>query len=109
MHRLLTSVLLAAALTGLSGIASADTLLIQRVKQEPANMPHRGMTAAQVERAYGAPQQRLAPAGGQRRAWPAISRWVYPAFTVYLEHGHVIDAVANKVGPEEIGPKPASS
>ena len=52
------------------------------------------------------PTDRLQPAGGQKRQWPAIQRWVYPAFTVYFEHGRVVDAVANKAAPNEIGPKP---
>ena len=42
------------------------------------------------------------------RLGPAIDRWVYPAFTVYFEQGRVIDAVANKAGADEIGPKPAA-
>ena len=85
----------------------ADTLLIQRVQQETANMPKRGATAAQVQARFGAPSQQLTPQGGQRRAWPTITRWVYPAFTVYFQHGHVIDAVANQATADEIGPKPA--
>ena len=63
---------------------------------------------AQVEARYGAPAERLDRRGGQKRAWPVIDRWVYPAFTVYFEKGRVIDAVANKSGADEIGPKPAT-
>ncbi|WP_133501115.1 hypothetical protein [Cognatilysobacter terrigena] len=102
------TVLAVTALALLSvGTVRAETLLIDRVKQESAAMPARGMRVADVEKRYGAPSQRLDPAGGQKRQWPAIQRWVYPAFTVYFEHGRVIDAVANKVDAEEIGPKPA--
>ncbi|MGY3264967.1 hypothetical protein [Lysobacter sp. HA35] len=90
-----------------AGSVHAETLLIDRVKQESGALPARGMRVADVEKHYGAPSQRLDPAGGQKRQWPAIQRWVYPAFTVYFEHGRVIDAVANKVDAEEIGPKPA--
>lgn len=109
MNRLSRSLLVAALAAAAPGIASAgDTLLIQRVQQEPANIPARGMSAAQVEAKYGAPGQRLDPRGGQKRAWPVIERWVYPAFTVYFEKGRVIDAVANKAGDDEIGPKPAT-
>ena len=107
MNHLLCKTTLAAALLGLIGSASADTLLIQRVKQETANMPTRGMTTAQVQAKFGAPGDQLAAQGGQRRAWPAITRWVYPGFTVYFERGRVIDAVANQATPDEIGPKPA--
>ena len=84
-----------------------DTLLIERVQEENrAAMPARGQTMAQVEARYGAPTDKLDPRGGQKRQWPTINRWVYPAFTVYFEKSRVIDVVANKAGEEEIGPKP---
>jgi hypothetical protein len=89
-----------------AGTAHAETLLIDRVKQESGAMPARGMRVADVEKRFGAPADRLQPAGGQKRQWPAIQRWVYPQFTVYFEHGRVIDAVANKAAPTEVGPKP---
>ncbi|MBB1060500.1 hypothetical protein [Marilutibacter spongiae] len=94
-------------LIALSGAASAETLLIERV-QETANaaLPARGMTMAQVEAKYGAPSERMDPRGGQKRQWPTINRWVYPAFTVYFEKSRVIDAVANQASADEIGPKP---
>lgn len=99
--------LIATALVLLSiGTAGAETLLIDRVKHESVAMPARGMRAADVERRFGQPTDRLQPAGGQKRQWPAIQRWVYPAFTVYFERGRVIDAVANKAAPTEVGPKP---
>ena len=44
--------------------------------------------------------------GGQKRQWPTIHRWVYPAFTVYFEKSKVIDVVANQADADEIGPKP---
>ncbi|GAB6196821.1 hypothetical protein [Lysobacter xanthus] len=90
-----------------AGAAHAETLLIDRVKQESGAMPARGMRVADVEKRFGAPSDRLQPAGGQKRQWPAIQRWVYPAFTVYFEHGRVVDAVANKAAANEVGPKPA--
>lgn len=87
--------------------AGADTLLIERAREQPAvALPVRGQTAAAVEAAFGAPQQKLEPRGGQKRQWPVINRWVYPAFTVYFEKNRVIDVVANQASPEEIGPKP---
>lgn len=105
---MIRTVLAVTALALLSaGSVRAETLLIDRVKQESAAMPARGMRVADVEKRYGAPSQRLNPAGGQKRQWPAIQRWVYPTFTVYFEHGHVIDAVANEADAQEIGPKPA--
>ncbi len=86
--------------------ASAETLLIERVWEEPAPLPAHGMSMSQVQGRFGAPMQRLDPRGGQKRQWPTINRWVYPAFTVYFEKSKVIDAVANKTDPNEIGPKP---
>ena len=83
-----------------------DTLLIERVREEPANLPARGMTMVQVEARYGAPSQRLDPRGGQKRDWPVINRWVYPGYTVYFERSKVIDVVLAKAGPDEVGPKP---
>jgi hypothetical protein len=95
------------ALLCFAGAASADTLLIERAQEKPATaLPMRGQSAAQVEASFGAPQQKLEPRGGQKRQWPVIHRWVYPAFTVYIEKTRVIDVVANQAGQEEIGPKP---
>ena len=90
-----------------AGMASAETLLVDRVRQEPKMaMPARGMSMAQVQARFGAPASRLDPRGGQKHHWPTINRWSYPAFTVYFEKSKVIDAVANKVDAQEIGPKP---
>jgi len=88
--------------------ASADTLLVDRTKQ-PAGVavPARGMSMAEVEARFGPPAERMDPRGGQKRQWPTINRWVYPAFTVYFERNKVIDAVANRATASEIGPKPA--
>jgi hypothetical protein len=95
------------ALLAFAGASSAETLLIERVQEEStAAMPARGMSMAQVEARYGAPTERLDPRGGQKRQWPTINRWSYPAFTVYFEKTKVVDAVATKADPQEIGPKP---
>ncbi len=95
------------ALLGASPAAHADTLLIERAQEKPvASVPVRGQSMSQVESSFGAPQERLDPRGGQKRQWPTINRWVYPAFTVYFEKQKVIDVVVNKAAPEEIGPKP---
>lgn len=95
------------ALLALAGAVSAETLLVDRVKEESKTaMPARGQTMAQVEAKYGAPSEKLDPRGGQKRQWPTINRWVYPAFTVYFEKSRVIDVVANKADETEIGPKP---
>ena len=107
--RLLAVALAASGLliAALPAPAHADTLLVDRVKQEAGiPKPVRGMSMAEVERRFGAPQSRLDPRGGQKRQWPTIHRWVYPAFTVYFENSRVIDAVANQATPGETGPKP---
>jgi len=95
------------ALLALAGAASAETLLVDRVQQEPTtSLPVRGMSMDQVQQRFGAPTDRLDPRGGQKHQWPTINRWSYPAFTVYFEKNKVIDAVANKADADEIGPKP---
>ena len=108
--------LLAVALPSLSVTAAAqdrqmvgDTLLMERVLEEPANLPNRGMSMAQVEARFGVPSERLDPRGGQKQVWPTINRWMYPAFTVYFERNKVIDVVMNKADQNEIGPKPATT
>ena len=86
----------------------ADTLLVDRVKQEAAiPKPARGMSMAQVQRRFGAPQARMDPRGGQKRQWPTINRWVYPAYIVYFERDKVIDVVLIKATPSETGPRPS--
>jgi len=87
-------------------VVQGDVLLVERVREEPGNLPRRGMTMAQVEARYGAPSQRLDPRGGQKRDWPTINRWVYPAYTVYFERTKVIDVVMTQAVAGEIGPKP---
>ncbi len=106
MKQMLKTLSLITALT-IAPTAMADTLLIDRAQEKPAvALPARGDTASQVEARFGVPQERLDPRGGQKRQWPTIHRWVYPAFTVYFENQRVIDVVANQAAPNEIGPKP---
>jgi hypothetical protein len=88
-------------------VTEGDTLLVERVQQENTSaMPARGMSMEDVEKRFGAPTSKLDPRGGQKRQWPTINRWTYPAFTVYFEKSRVVDAVANKADPNEVGPKP---
>jgi len=106
MKQTFQALILIAAMTA-APMAMADTLLIDRAQEKPAGvLPVRGESMHQVETRFGAPQERLQPRGGQKRQWPTINRWVYPAFTVYFEKQRVVDVVANQAGPEEIGPKP---
>ncbi len=68
-HRL--SVLPLLAVLGLAGGAHAETLLVDRVKEEPAAaLPTRGLSMAQVQARYGAPQQK---AGAARRPEAAVA------------------------------------
>jgi hypothetical protein len=102
-----SAVVLIFGLLSLFGTARADTLLIERVAREDrATMPTRGQTMAMVRARFGAPNEELPPVGGDRPRHPPITRWVYPAFTVYFEHDRVIDAVANRGSALEQGPKP---
>ena len=105
------SLVLAAAACGfflaLPTASRADTLLVERVQQESGiPKPARGMSLAEVERRFGAPQSRLDPRGGQKRQWPTINRWVYPAYVVYFERNKVIDVVLQQAAPTEVAPKP---
>ena len=115
MNRLSRSTLavFAAALVAAPAIGLAqqvqvqgDVLLIERVQEEPGNLPNRGMSMSQVEARFGAPSDRLDPRGGQKRQWPTINRWVYPDFIVYFEKNKVVDVVAHQASPGEVGPKP---
>ncbi len=83
---------LAIALTILiSGTVRAETVVIDdqvSVVESDVARPGRGMTMKSVEAKFGAPQERH-PAVGK----PAITRWDYPAFSVFFENEHVIHAV----------------
>jgi len=113
MNRRFATFALAAAafavgVTAIPSTSRADTLLIDRVAAEQSlPLPVRGQSMTAIEARYGTPEQRLDPRGGQNSQWPVINRWVYPAFTVYFEHSHVIDVVARKATVGETGPKPA--
>ena len=116
LSRTLLQIAIPFALLGAASTASAqqveavgDTLLVERVQEEPGNLPRNGMSMAQVEARFGAPSDRLDPRGGQKRQWPTINRWTYPAFTVYFERSKVIDVVMTKADPNEIGPKPPTT
>ena len=72
-----------------------------------SDVPHRGMTMAQVEQQFGPPAGKLAPAGGDAPTHPVINRWSYDRFTVYFERDRVIDSVLTRASATEIGPKGA--
>ena len=74
--------------------SAADTLLVEKIKQEPSNSveglprPRRGMSMQQVSEAFGRPANVSPPVGK-----PAIVRWSYPEFVVFFERDTVIDIV----------------
>jgi hypothetical protein len=87
--------------------AHADTLDTKATKRhhhramasEGANLPARGMTMAQVERRFGAPAEKLAPAGGDAPRHPTINRWRYAGYTVYFERNRVLHSVVDEAPP----------
>jgi hypothetical protein len=84
--------------------AQADTLLIDGIeidRQSVDARPKAGMSMTAVESAYGAPAQRHAAVGGANAQQPPITRWDYPAFSVYFEHDRVIHAVAQHAPPPD--------
>src|SRR3546814_7708307 len=104
MPRILIS-LSAAALLCLAGAASGEGLLVDRVQQEnKAAMPSRGMSMAPVEARFGAPRERLDARGGQKPQWPTNNRWVHPGLRGYFQKNRILDAVAHKAAPNEVGP-----
>lgn len=88
-------------------VIEGDVLLIDRVERTHSGttLPRRGMLMNQVEAQFGAPATKHAPVGGGSPQQPPITRWSYPAFTVYFENSHVVNAVVNRAGPNERGPK----
>lgn len=75
-----------------SAASHADTLLLDGIDQATASVqqrPKAGMSMAAVESTYGTPSERHGAVGQ-----PPITRWDYPAFSVYFEHETVIHAVA---------------
>ncbi len=71
----------------------ADTLQQQVHKEAHMVMPTRGMTMVQVTQRFGRPEAKLPAAGGQKKVWPVIHRWVYPHYIVYFERNLVLHSV----------------
>lgn len=88
-------------------VVEGDVLLIDRVERTrgQTTLPRRGLLMSQVETQYGAPTQKMPAVGGGSPLRPPITRWIYPEFTVYFENNHVVNAVVNRAGPMEKGPK----
>jgi hypothetical protein len=93
----------------LAPAAHADQLLVKRVQQEAhMTLPTRGMSMAQVEQRFGAPQRKLSPRGGDTAKHPVIHRWEYPGYIVYFERDQVIHAVLNTPAGNNTHPASAS-
>ena len=102
MKRLIPALAVIALLS--TACAHADTLLVERSDQAQVSaVPKRGATMNQVTSQYGAPATKHAAVGK-----PPITRWDYPAFSVYFEYSHVIDAVLKRASDVEIGVKPVA-
>ena len=81
----------------LAAPAGAETLIVDgqvQVVKCASTCPRRGITMRQVERSFGAPLKRF-PAVGK----PPITRWDYPAFSVFFEYNRVIHSVAHGKKP----------
>lgn len=72
--------------------AVAETIVVDdqvKLRDSTVETPKRGITMTQVEARFGAPATRHDSVGV-----PPITRWDYPAFSVFFEHDRVIHAVA---------------
>ena len=82
-------VLTLGAVTGRATVLLLDG--IDADAQSASQRPKSGMTMDNVEKSFGEPAQKHAAVGQ-----PPITRWDYPAFSVYFEHDRVIHAVAKR-------------
>lgn len=89
---LIIRLIVSAAVVTSSSLAVADVLRIpvgsQGIEQSSVELPERGMSAATVSARWGQPVARRDPVGE-----PPISRWDYPAFSVYFEGDIALHAV----------------
>lgn len=77
--------------------ADADVLLLDAIASAPPNTsdgllrPRSGLSMSSVREKFGEPIRVRDPVGV-----PPITRWDYPAYTVYFEHRHVINVVVHR-------------
>jgi hypothetical protein len=90
-----------AASFALASAVHADTFDVRKNARRSAgaDVPHRGMTMAQVEKRYGAPVEKMPTAGGDAPRHPPINRWRYNGYTVYFERNRVIHSVVDASPP----------
>jgi hypothetical protein len=93
MFKALSALFLLAAL---SLPAAADVLLLDAIYQEPPNnaqgvlRPQRGQKMPAVEASFGKPAAISGPVGE-----PPITRWDYPAFSVFFEYDTVLNTMVH--------------
>lgn len=102
--RTLSALSIGVALTMGAQIAAADNLVMQpdvnHAKPGTQYYVH-GLSMAQVAKKFGQPSKKLAPDPARGTKYqPPITRWVYPEFTVYFEHGHAIHLVKHHKRPK---------
>ncbi len=74
------------------GIAQADVLLIEEVRQsDRMSLPPNGMSMIEVRARYGDPVDQLAAIGD-----PPITQWDYDKWSVYFEYRTVLFTVLHK-------------
>lgn len=85
----LLPLLMALVLTA-ANTTMADVLQIPLSKQGDSAVPRpgKGMSKAEVEKLFGAPEAAQGPVGT-----PPITRWQYPDFVVTFEYDHVVHTV----------------
>ena len=89
---MLRKLTLLAVVSGLAGVAAADTLDMGGTDAQKGQVgPSRGVTQASVESTYGSPKAKKAAVGD-----PPISSWEYDGFIVYFEYDRVIHAVKKR-------------
>ncbi len=84
------ALLIGCAIAG--GVAAETVVVDGQVQVAPSSIarPRRGTTMRVVRAKFGAPQRRF-PAVGK----PPITRWDYPAFSVYFEYNRVVHSVVH--------------
>ena len=77
----------------IAGGAAAETVVVDghvQVASSSVARPKRGTTMREVKARFGAPQKQF-PAVGK----PPITRWDYPAFSVFFEYNRVVHSVVH--------------
>jgi len=77
----------------IAGGAAAATVVVDghvQVEQSSVARPGRGTTMHDVKARFGAPEKEY-PAVGK----PPITRWDYPAFSVFFEYNRVVHSVVH--------------